>query len=648
MPKVKKSTKKDPPEKVLADLAKKYPQLLNLTAPPQRGDKLRQGEERSVAEKGADVLRALSQPLNYMREVGEGNYVPTQAELESKGISPMEQVGALANPMDHIYAALAEADVIDDPNYAKEDGVSYGSPALLSLITGSAPQRVSKGLDKSIKVLKEAGIKNFGELNSKDINSLSESAKEAAKDVARVVENSNQLGKALRSETGLDREFITNTDPSFGLRNYIMDLDSPVIRQYDPNKPLESDPFIRDMLNMDSDLFARDYLTSYRGVVAENPSQAEHFMVDPGGLGNRAMGEGVYTSQDIDTSMGYADARKYLGDNTGYVGKVRQRLGPHGWKNTLRDLAEREFLGSAGSERGMKTTGDIRVVRPEEAAAGGLQLQDIATWDDFVTNKNKAFKKGRVGSGPGVTPKYYNERSLEFGETPDEYIRSFFKSRNFNQGGKFKVKKKAQEGMRVKKSNGDPPKGYTRDADGYLTPIGFNEFHEEGGPGQDPTNYLNIYKLDSILESEYGGSVPFSGFRDAVRRVEAGPNSEDPYTQRQEVEVIRNNKKVKLPVGVGRGAYQFDYPSAQTAYTRLKSIADKRDLDYPDLSDDDLRDVSKLDPEIQDMLFTAHFAKDKKTSVASVLDSEDNWADQYQIGHYKGEKDRRDHFRSLQ
>ena len=66
------------------------------------------------------------------------------------------------------------------------------------------------------------------------------------------------------------------------------------------------------------------------------------------------------------------------------------------------------------------------------------------------------------------------------------------------------------------------------------------------------------------------------------------------------------------------------------------------------MSDDDLRDVSKLDPELQDMLFTAHFAKDKKTSVASVLDSEDNWADQYQIGHYKGEKDRRDHFRSLQ
>ena len=204
----------------------------------------------------------------------------------------------------------------------------------------------------------------------------------------------------------------------------------------------------------------------------------------------------------------------------------------------------------------------------------------------------------------------------------------------------------AREGMSLLR-DGDPKKHQSK-----TRALGRNDetiyVPSEEGAEDDPENYLNLYKLDSILESGYDGSVPFGSFRDAVRRVEAGPNSEDPYTQRQEVEVERNGKIVTLPVGVGRGAYQFDYPTAKTAYNRLKSIADKRDLDYPDLSDDDLRDVSKLDPELQDMLFTAHFAKDKKTSVASVLDSEDNWADQYQIGHYKGEKGRRDHFRSLQ
>lgn len=207
-----------------------------------------------------------------------------------------------------------------------------------------------------------------------------------------------------------------------------------------------------------------------------------------------------------------------------------------------------------------------------------------------------------------------------------------------------KTVRKARRGMRVV---GDPVKHQSKTRalgpDNRVMYVAGEE-----GMQEDPENYLNLARLDSIIEGQHSGSLPFGDFRDAVRRVEAGPDSPDPYRQRQEVEVLRDGKMVTLPVGVGRGAYQFDYPTAKTAYTRLKSIADKRDLDYPDLSDEDLRDVSRLDPELQDMLFTAHFAKDTATSVADVLDDESNWADQYQIGHYKGEKDRRPHFRSLQ
>ena len=200
---------------------------------------------------------------------------------------------------------------------------------------------------------------------------------------------------------------------------------------------------------------------------------------------------------------------------------------------------------------------------------------------------------------------------------------------------------KARQGMRT--LVGDPKKHQAKVR--ALGPDNRTIYVPAGeGAEDDPENYLNLAKLDQILEDSYDGVLPFGAFRDKVRRVEAGPDSPDPYKQRQEVEVDGE----VLEVGVGRGAYQFDYPTAQTAYTRLKSIADKRDLDYPDLSEEDLRDVSKLDPEIQDMLFTAHFAKDPATSVQSVLMDEDNWADQWQIGHYKGEKDRRDHFRSLQ
>lgn len=204
---------------------------------------------------------------------------------------------------------------------------------------------------------------------------------------------------------------------------------------------------------------------------------------------------------------------------------------------------------------------------------------------------------------------------------------------------------RAREGMRT--IVGDPKKHQAKVR--ALGPDDRTIYVPAGeGAEDDPDNYLNLAKLDSILESNYDGNLRFGDFRDVVRRVEAGPDSPDPYRQRQEVEVLRNGRLVTLPVGVGRGAYQFDYPTAKTAYTRLKAIADKRDLDYPDLSDEDLRDVSKLDPELQDMLFTAHFAKDKATSVGAVLSDEKNWADQYQVGHYKGEKDRRDHFRSLQ
>ena len=225
-----------------------------------------------------------------------------------------------------------------------------------------------------------------------------------------------------------------------------------------------------------------------------------------------------------------------------------------------------------------------------------------------------------------LTPNALDAAGFAMDRDDDPY--ESFSLKKYKQGGKFKV--------------GDPKKHQKK-----ISAVGPDDrtiYVPMEGMDDDPENYLNLARMDSIVESQHDGYLPFSAFRDQVRRVEAGPNSPDPYRQRQEVKF---NGEL-LEIGVGRGAYQFDYPTAQTAYTRLKSIANKRGLDYPALSDEDLKDVSKLDPEIQDMLFTAHFAKDPVTSVRDVLMDEDNWADQWQIGHYKGKKDRRDHFRSLQ
>jgi hypothetical protein len=503
---------------------------------PSQGT-ISQAEERSFGDKAGDFLRALSQPINYMREIGEGNYLPNQAELESEGITPIESIIALANPADHIYAALAASDVIDDPNYAKEDGVSYGSPGLVSLIAGSAPQRVSKHLDESIKTLKEAGIKTFGELSSINPSGLSGSTKEAAKDVARVVENSNQLGKALRSESGTDREFVTmNSNPAFSLRNYIMDEGAGgIVTHYDPNKPLSSDPFIQDMLNLDSDLFSRDYLTSYRGVTAENADQARHFLTNTGGSGGRAMGQGVYVTQDLDMAKRYATpgisdqigAGSLPGkDVSGYVGKVRQQLGPHGWKNTLRDLAEREFLGSAGSERGMETTDRVRVIRPKEADAGGLQVQDIVSLDDLASSGLGAFKKG-------TTPDYYNWRDLDYNATPDQYLRSFFSRRGFKDGGKNTVKEtpsyqgggRSSLPMRFRNTT-----MYPTDEDAYNAFYESKEFKAMSDEAdKDPiyevtTTEVSIGQPFNVAEEAYKAGMDTTAFVRALAGVESGFN----------------------------------------------------------------------------------------------------------------------------
>lgn len=231
----------------------------------------------------------------------------------------------------------------------------------------------------------------------------------------------------------------------------------------------------------------------------------------------------------------------------------------------------------------------------------------------------------------------------------------------FKLGGKINLKKKPQEGMRLKKAKqgmiiGDPKKHQEK-----VRALGRNNetIYVPAGEGamEDPENYLNLSKLDNILDSSYSGDLPFSNFRDQVRRVEAGPDAKNPYTMIQRVNVyddegrvIRTEpvRKEKQP-GYGSGAYQLDHATAITAYNRLKSIADKRDMDYPMLTDNDLKYPSSLPPEIQDMLFTAHFAKDKASSVKKVKSDKSSWADQWYAGHYKGEdEERRAHFKSLQ
>lgn len=171
------------------------------------------------------------------------------------------------------------------------------------------------------------------------------------------------------------------------------------------------------------------------------------------------------------------------------------------------------------------------------------------------------------------------------------------------------------------------------------------------GAMDDPDNYLNLEKMDAIIHSQQGDTpYKMSDVRDRVGFVEAGPDSRDPYRQIQEVNTGSGKKPVRYDLipDYGSGKYMMDYATAQTAYNRIKQIADKRDMDYPKLTQEDLKHPHELDPEIQDMLFTAHFAVDEATKVSDVLNDINTLPINWYTGHYKGsDAGRLKHFQEL-
>lgn len=192
------------------------------------------------------------------------------------------------------------------------------------------------------------------------------------------------------------------------------------------------------------------------------------------------------------------------------------------------------------------------------------------------------------------------------------------------------IRRRFQPGMRIRKFHnggkgpGHPHEGfvgYPTDDDSSLVPEGWSEFHGEGGK-----DLLTTSVLDSILDSSISDAAhQFSEFRDAVRSHEGGYQG---YSAKQ------------IGGGPGKGAYQFDEATARTAYKRLKKIANDRGYYIPEITKADLKNMDQVDSEIQDLLFTAHFAKDTKSSVSTVLADKSQWADQWAKGHWKGkEKD---------
>ena len=154
------------------------------------------------------------------------------------------------------------------------------------------------------------------------------------------------------------------------------------------------------------------------------------------------------------------------------------------------------------------------------------------------------------------------------------------------------------------------------------------KFHNGGkGPGH-PHPELTTEVMDGILNSKVENpAYKFSEFRHTVGNHEGGVNG---YSAIQ-------NESDPNKLTTGKGKYQFDAESAKTAYERAKWIGNKRGYSVPEMTEEQFRNMDQVAPELQDLLFTTHFARDENSLVATVLTDQSQWADQWAKGHWKGD-----------
>ena len=290
-----------------------------IKSPPESQDAIRQGGSSTIQSIG-DFLRAASQPVSYFREIGEGNFLPTQAELESRGVSPVDMAMALFNPFDHLYATGAEMDLFNDPNYgssSRDPRLDYATMGpVASMLLGSTAnraQRIARApkLQKAANILKGYGIKGLDAISPGTLRRVKESAKGAlpadlsdALDVfADLDSKAYQIGDDIHSAMP-DSDFRIPSDQTFSpyaFSEWLKSNNPKLILDYQAgsqNSPEMSRAF-KD--------FSDQLLTSYRGVGVpiDDINKARDAVVNPRGTSHHIYGEGRYSSPSLDMASGY-------------------------------------------------------------------------------------------------------------------------------------------------------------------------------------------------------------------------------------------------------------------------------------------------------------------------------------------------------
>lgn len=290
-----------------------------MKAPPERQDKLTQDEPSTLQSVG-DFFRAASQPLSYFREIGEGNFLPTQAELESRGVSPVDMAMALFNPFDHIYAFGAEMDWFDDPNMgssSRDPNLSYATMGpIASMLLGSTANRAqriaqSPQLQEAANTLKKYGITGLNALDSYAMSKIREGALPdelaSALDLfsdyrSRAAQIGNDLSAAMPGN-----EYSFSSDQNFNPFRFSewLTVNNPkLVFDYQAgniNSPEMSRAFRE---------FSDQLLTNYRGVGVpiQDLERAKDAVLNPRSTAGHIYGAGRYSSPDLALASGYGSS----------------------------------------------------------------------------------------------------------------------------------------------------------------------------------------------------------------------------------------------------------------------------------------------------------------------------------------------------
>lgn len=164
---------------------------------------------------------------------------------------------------------------------------------------------------------------------------------------------------------------------------------------------------------------------------------------------------------------------------------------------------------------------------------------------------------------------------------------------------------------RVSLLKGDPPKGTSPyffnvypdeepkeyvNVDGYLTPVDFEEFHEE-------VDYITADDIADLADEKAGPNAKYTF--DEVMNIFAQGES--------------GNKNVYQKGGPAQGEWQMELAARQDAANYARDLAAGLGLDAPRYSEEDLSDITKLPYEDRKLLAYAYMYGPKSVPTKDVL-----------------------------